>query len=465
MRLLLPRCILLLCLTSCSKRSAEELPRPEASAAVSSSPFSSPPPFSSSPQASPGTALKSESSVSKERASPPESSEAIRRDFELRCDFELFRGATGRVFSLKHAALICAEPCRFPAAGKQKLWLVKADAAEPADQYWPSNVWGTYSGAMQQADLHTQVSFLGAYPGEVMAFGAAESRSGEGNLPLVRFVSGAWRRDYREIPSDKPSLPPREYDAALLSAPVDRNPLYSFAYGAGAPAMATDKDALLIHDGKQWTTKPAEWGRYAQLTRLADGNTLVVEQGAWLITPKGEISLLDVELPHAETAVDIAGETWLLDDTHLWRPREKGRFKSAQPPKRTARGSSTLAKPIKDPTEFNAQCKTPIVIVNHSDGTQVHGEVVASLFAEDRGNGAGLEAYAVRFAMGDRSVVQAKDKATAERLLDVLKSRQHLSGELRCADLKALLPDPYAGSAYLRRLFIHARSGALLELT
>ncbi|MGE0326804.1 MAG: hypothetical protein AB7S68_31040 [Polyangiaceae bacterium] len=437
--LLLP----LICLSaSCSKRSPEELLRPEASAP---------------PQASAGTAQKSVSPVSKERGSP---------QAKPQWDFEAFQGPKGRVFSLQHAALICAEPCTFPDPGPQRLWLVKGDTAEPANAYWPRSVWGTYSAAMKQAKLSTRVTFLGDYPAEVRAYGAVESRSGEGNLPLVKFVAGAWQRDHREIPSDKLPLPPREYDAALLSAPVDRNPLYSFAWGAGAPTMVTKNNLLLIHDGKQWTTKPAEWGRYAQLTRLADGSTLALDQDVWLISAKGEITLLDLEGHHAETTVAIGGEAWIMGDNQLSRPRVRGRFKVAQLPRRAApAGVSTVTAPIEDPSEFDARCKTPLVLLQHSDGRDVYAGELAGLFAEDPGEGAGLQAYQVKFALGDRSAVQAEDKAAADRLLDVLKSHQDLKAELRCSDLSSLLPNPYAGSQYLQRLFIHARSGVVLELT
>ncbi len=425
----------------CSKDHPEAQPRPEPSLA---------------PQPSAATAVPRASSVSPERSSPPNG----------KYDYEVFRGALGRAYGLKRAALICEEPCRFPEETKQRVWLVRDGRAEPADQYWPRAVWGRYTSAMQQAKLQTRVTFFGDYPQELYAWGAVESRSGDGNLPLVKWSSDAWQRDHREFPSTRWTLPPREYDAALLSAPVDFNPLFSFAYGADAPPMTSKGGLLAIHTGKAWDTRPAPWAGAVQLTRLADGSTLALNRGAWLVSSKGEITALRIEKSLAEKSVTIAGDAWILGSYTLSRPSVPGRFKVAQLPLRTSRGRPpTQPGKIANPSGFDRRCKTPAVLIEHTDGTPLYGTELPSLFAEVPGEGAGLEAYVADFELGERSVVQAQDLAAAERVLDALKSHPDLRGELTCSDLRSLLPDPYARTEHLRRVFIHARSGVVLELT
>src|SRR5690606_23592596 len=118
----------------------------------------------------------------------------------------------------------------------------------------------------------------------------------------------------------------------------DFHPLFSFAYGAGAPSMTSKRELLALHDGEQWTTKPAPWKSAVELTRLSDGTTLGLEQEAWLISPGGEISPLRLEQSHAESTVEIGGDAWILGDYRLSKPSAPGRFKVAQLPARTSSG-------------------------------------------------------------------------------------------------------------------------------
>lgn len=437
--------VLALVVAACSKDGPES-PRAEPSSAPQSS---------AAPQPSVGTAVSRSSSVSKERSSPPNGEH----------DYQLFRGASGRVHRLEHAALICEEPCRFPEEGRQRVWLVRDGHAEPADQLWPRAIWGQYADAMRKAKLHTRVTFHGDYPGDFYAWGAVESRSGEGNLPLVKWASGAWQRSAQEHPQPRPQLPSRKYDAALLSSPVSFFPLLSFAYGAGAPAMTSDQGKLIIHDGKSWHSRPAPWPRLARLTRLADGNTLALAGDAWLVSPTGRITALGLEKSVAASTVDIGGDAWILGEDTLLRPSATGRFELAPLPQRTSSGRPPIrVEKIANPTDFDASCKTPVVVTGHRDGLRLFDSRLASLFAEDPGGGEGLEIYMVDFWLGQRSVVQAKDLAAARRWMNVLRSHPDLQGELECSDLRSLLPDPYARTEHLRRVFVHARSGLPLDL-
>lgn len=235
--------------------------------------------------------------------------------------------------------------------------------------------WG-YSYSGNYPDVCTTVVYYGDRDNST---GVTLKRSGK------TWVDGncASSPSYNEYPVIV-KRPPREFDDALLHAPI-AEAAKTLLRGANAPPMLIAKHALHVWDGKTWSTKDGPWKTHnldafrnetapsTRPVRLSNGATLVLE-GGYYINAQGEIAALQLIQDDKPVAVnvEIVGAIWeekspwliAMDDKEIYLATldasEKTPFVRAPIPARESAPSqpttsSSAATPIPaPPTTANA---------------------------------------------------------------------------------------------------------------
>ncbi|MCA9630214.1 MAG: hypothetical protein KC766_21230 [Myxococcales bacterium] len=455
--------LIALSLLGCSKKESPETPQPEPSATPA-------------PEPSAGTAVTTQSAAPAESAAPGDPD----------ADFVALTGPKGQHFVVGRAVVVCGGDCKFPADPPPPMWVIEDGKVREAPELWPANAWTTYAASMKKEKMTSSVSFSGDYPKQLFARGWGEGRTGDGNLPPVKFfvkywVDGTAMPDF--LPSDLP-LPPREYDEALLSLPTKQDPRSTFTYGGGGPPVAAEANSLWIRKGKEWVHKVAPWVSPAVLRRLADGDTLALGRGVHRIDKQGEIHELKLSGGSAAAIVDQGGVAYLASSAAVLRPTHPERFKLAPREERTASRSMTVepkattgdagadagdagnhpSAAFEKPAAYTDACKTPVIVARTKDGYLPSASDFADLFRKHPDQTLAYPLYKVSFVSGQRYLLRVKDDADARRLLTWVDAEKDLSGELACVDLDALWPDPSVKHERIERVFIHPWSGAQLPL-
>lgn len=453
--------LIALSLLGCSEKESAVTPQPELSAAPSAHP-------------SGGSAVTLKSAVPVETAPPAEPD----------MDFVEVAGATGRYFVVGDAVLVCGGGCSFPADPHPPMWIIQDGKIREAPELWPANAWTSYAESMKKEKMTSTVNFSGSYPKSLVARGWGEGRSGDGNLPAVKFFVKYWVEggDAPDLVVSERTTPPRQYDEALLTLPTKQDPRATFTYGAGGPALAAETNSLWIRKGKKWEHRVAPWVSAAHLRRLADGDTLAIGRGVHRIDKEGNIQALKTSRP-AETIVNQGGVAYLASSSAVMRPTHPERFKLASLETRTT-GRSESFKPnatgdagtdagdaggdpsasLEAPAAYGDACKTPVVVVRSKDGYLTTRSDFAELFRKHSDQTLAYPLYKVTFISGQRYLLRAKDDAAAKQMLGWVNAESDMSGELACVNLDALLPDPSVKHERIERVFIHPWSGAELPL-
>ncbi len=451
--------VLGLSLVACSKKENVDTPQPEPSAAPA-------------PSASAGTAISAQSAVPAEHATP-EDPEA---------DFVEVQGVSGHFFAVGDAVLVCGGGCTFPADPPPPMWIIENGKAREAPELWPANAWTGYASMMKKEHLTSSVSFSGEYPKQLFARAWGEGRTGDGNLPAVKFFVKYWvdGTESNDLKQYKRPVSPREYDEALLSLPTKQDPRSTFIYGGGGPPMAAEPNSLWIRKGKEWVRKLAPWVGKAELRRLADGDTLATGSGVHRISKDGAIQPLKATKP-AGTIVSQGGVAYLVSSSSLLKPTHPERFKLAALEKRTESRSMVFKKPqaadagadgggtdpslsLSEPGEHTEACTTPVVYVHTSEGYLPSASSLGDLFQKHADQALAYPVYKVSFSSGQRYLVRAKDNSAAQAMLGWVQEQKDLAGELKCVNLDALTSDPEVSKEQIERVYVHPWSGSLIPL-
>ncbi|MCA9648091.1 MAG: hypothetical protein H6718_20990 [Polyangiaceae bacterium] len=442
-----------LVLVACSKKESADTPQPEPSAMPSA-----------------GTAVTTKSAVPVESAAPEQAKDDG-------ADFEVVKGLSGKLFLVGDAVLSCGGSCEFPSTPPPKMQIMENGVVRDAPELWPANAWEPYLQEMKSQKLSSEVRFSGDYPKRLFAQGWGEGRTGEGNLPQVKFFVKYWVNATSDDLGFRylQATPPREYDEALLSLPTKRDPRQSFRYGADGPMLGAEAKSLWIRTAKEWVHKIAPWRDGVQLYRLTNGTTLAVQGDAYLISKQGEISKL--KLPSgAERAVDQGGVAYLFASNQVLKPKQPERFKLAPIEERVASRSMVVKKPsaedagadaeaapnasIEAPGDFSDACKTPVVLLQTSDGYLPRVDQIADVFRKHADHALAYPLYRITFTSGQRYLVRAKDVTAAKQFEGWVSGE--LKAELKCVDVDSMFPS--GKDDRMDRLFVHPWSGAQIEL-
>ena len=126
------------------------------------------------------------------------------------------------------AAILCETPCVFKKGPPPKVWLIEGDKVEEKPELWPGHAYQQYLPTLkEEGEGSAPVLYDGEYPDKLYAVGVSGSRVW-GGLPTVKFVKKYWAESrngvVRGSHSTDRGLPPREYDDALVTAPVTYTP-------------------------------------------------------------------------------------------------------------------------------------------------------------------------------------------------------------------------------------------------
>ncbi|MGE0326807.1 MAG: hypothetical protein AB7S68_31055 [Polyangiaceae bacterium] len=447
--------VAVLMLVACSKKESADTPQPEPSAVPST-----------------GTAVTSKSAVPRESAAPVQAEDDG-------SEFEALKGVSGRLFPVGNAVVACGGQCTFPSDPPPQMQIVENGVVRDAPELWPANAWADYAAGMKKEGITSTVSFSGEYPKQLFARGWGEGRTGEGNLPSVKFFVKYWVNG-EDSPQlfTKPAPPPREYDEALLTLPTSKSPTDTFTFGGGGPLLGAEAKSLWIREAKDWVRKIAPWGDRVKLWRLASGGTLALQGAAYLISKKGEISELKLPVSSVERVVNQGGVAYLIASNQVLKPKHPERFKLAPPEERVAGRSMTFKKPgtedagvdgaaappsasLEAPGEFSDQCKTPVVVITNSGGYLPRVGQLADLLRKHADQALSYALFKVTFISGQRYLARASDVASAKRFLEWANGGE-LKAELKCVDIDAMFPS--GKDERLDRVFIHPWSGVEIEL-
>ncbi len=261
---------------------------------------------------------------------------------------------SGKFFAVGSAAIVCESPCVFEKGAAPKVWLVQGSKVKEAPELWPGHAYQQYLQTLiDEDDGSAPVLYDGEYPNRLYAQGVSGSRTWPG-LPAVKFNKKYWaespnasvgRPEYRSRP-----LPPREYDEALMAAPVSYTPTARFFFGAGGPTIVLGSHHFFKWDGKAWSKKAAPWNETPEGLRLKDGSTLLTtDSGAFLVDREGKTS--SVKLPDGVSKLTghrIAGSVWLTasgDGVAVYRPTEASKFEVFDEPERKPHVAARVRHP------------------------------------------------------------------------------------------------------------------------
>ncbi len=436
----------------CSKTSAPEQAAPALSA-------------SAEPVPSAGSAVSRASAAPAESVPPAPSA-----DPSAGKDFVLYREVNARFFPVGKAVLACGLPCTYPAKPNQKVWLIEDGTAQERPELWPKKIWSEFDTTLTKNDLVPELSYGGAYPLHLWAWAGTDSRTGDGTLPHIKFAGKFWVRSEEAYDPQRP-LPPRKYDELLLSVPSPDDPTRSFVYGGGAPPMVVPAHMLFTYRKGKWQKRYAPWGENPDVTRLANGNTVVITEFSYLVTPDEQIRKLEVEEKHARAVARLGATAWLIGGLKLSKPVHPEEFKlaplerrkAARPVQQELSAASPPGDFHEDPAEYTAECKAPLIEIRSNSHTPYeYYHEVRKVLKQHPEEAAQLVAYRAHLKSGYALLLRAKDMAGLKQVQGWLQEIG--SADLKCQDLEALMPDPYAPSAKLRRVFFHPWSYAMLKL-
>lgn len=382
---------------------------------------------------------------------------------------------SGKFFPVGSAAILCETPCVFKKGPPPKVWLIEGDKVEEKPELWPGHAYQQYLPTLkEEGEGSAPVLYDGEYPDKLYAVGVSGSRVW-GGLPTVKFVKKYWAESrngvVRGSHSTDRGLPPREYDDALVTAPVTYTPEVRFFFGAGGPTIVLDSHAFHEWDGKAWTKKTAPWNETPEGARLADGRTLVTtEAAAYLVDKQGEVA--PVELPKGASELrryEIGGKLWLTSEekgVSVYRSElrtfdEPKRKAAASKPKEPVEGGAN--EPSQAP--FTDACPTPFVVLATPPSIDSPVPTLAKGLQGHTELSAALSFVAYKLGAQPYFGAQAKDEASARKLIDVIKSAiLGIRPQLVCMDALSHLPDPYDPPAGIRRVWLHLGSGVELRL-
>lgn len=367
------------------------------------------------------------------------------------------------------------------------------------------------------------VIYHGDYPNICAITVFPDDRTGTGGSSIKR-TGKTWvlgecpRRDGNSREETIPR-PPREFDDALLHAPM-AGAAKTLVYGAGAPAMVIEQQVLYVWDGKTWSKREAPWTKNQRElknhllhesrrpVRLANGMTIVPE-GGFLIDTKGEVSPL--QLVHDDKPIskdaEIVGALWapkfpwLLGydgtDIYLSTPdkNENIAYEKAslvgRPPAAKPAPAATIASPqaspsasagtpepspsasaaapafpsssLGNPRAFTAECKTPFVVLASPPKP---GQAYATTREGLRGHGELQDIVTfVEIVIAGKTIfgVQTRNEADARQFMEVVeKSVKGMKPALQCLDVLSLVPDRYAPPEGIRLVGINLTTGELV---
>lgn len=431
--------------------------------------------------------------------------------FKLEKEFELRTSN----FDLGSAWLFCQFPCEIRRGPNMRMWLVTPEGIEENGKLWPGHAWQDYLAGMEGEGYKSiQVHFSGDYP-KIYATAYTDSRTGE-PMPALAFQRKYWAvhtGGYID-PSTRDRTPPRGYDAALLTAPVDFDPTKALAFGGSGPTLLVSARKLHVFEAGKWTSRDAPFGNSPRAVRLADGATLVLhDDGMHVVDAK--LGVKEVELqqkdPSKKLSFIVLGKSVrVLDDgliTRLYLPAKASNVEVfARPPREPESEKRKLAAaPVvsqqttdaaadaansaavqneggadagnavqADPNTlgempplvaFTEACSTPFVML----ATPPH----LGTYYETTGRGlAGHHELAplltfVEFKRGKTNFfgAQAKDEAAARKLMEVIKARiPAMKPRLGCLDAVGHIGDPYTAPKEMRMVPLHLGSGVRLRL-
>lgn len=364
--------------------------------------------------------------------------------------------------------------------------------------------------------------YRGEYPQICATLVFEGDRTGTGG-PTVKRTGKTWAigecpesSAYNEEPPAP--RPPREFDEALLHAPI-ANAAKTIVYGASAPPMLIAPRALYVWEGKTWSKREAPWEKTRQtferrrypvsqrLTRLTSGATLVTE-GGYLIDAKGEISPVHLIQDDKSISpnVEVIGALWTKDFPWLVGlegnefylatpdksdnisyvratiasrvvPTTKTSTAAARPspapePSPSASAATSAAAPpstpasasgLTEPKPFTAACTTPFVLLASPPKP---GQAYATTREGLRGHGElqDLGTFLELVIEGKTYFgVQTKTEADAKQLMDVVEtSVKGMKPALRCLDVLSLVTDRYAPPEGIRVVGINLTTGELV---
>ena len=398
-----------------------------------------------------------------------------------------------RVFEVGSAAVVCAEPCVFKKGPPNKTWLVDKDGVREDPKLWPGHAWQHLIPHLETEGNGEgiAVSYFGEYP-KLRATAYTGSRTGE-VLPALVFQKKYWSPADRHLAdSSKRPRPPRRYDVALVTAPIDVNPIDKLVYGGGGPTLLAGPKKLHVYKGDSWATRPAPWDNAPRSIRLAGGATLVVAKENVFLVGK-DLKVTNVKLGQGEAPKKLAYLTLGTalrvlsrdDGLRVYRPTQAAGLLVHPPENRkepskpralaTAVGVDSGAdgaaaqdgvSEMPPPVGFSSKCKTPFVLL----------ATPPDLGGSYSMTGQGLKgqhelAHNLTFVEYRRGKIhyfgaQAKDEASARKLMELVK--QNIPGmkpQLGCLDAVGHIGDPYtAPPKAMRVVHMHLGSGTRLRL-
>ena len=431
--------------------------------------------------------------------------------FELAHRFE----RRARFFAVGTAAIVCSGECTHPTKGgpKPKVWLMQGDRVEERPELWPGNAYANVIGAMQE-EGGVSFRYFGTYPDDLFVFPDYSVSRGGINVGTAKFHKKYWvLKDGGDRYGASPK-PPRRYDDAVLSSPVEQSPQSGFVYGAGGPTLYVRDGKLHTYDGKKWSTRKTPWGPSPKATRLTTGATLVTsESRAYLVRKDGSLHNLTGDVQGKSTgawlqAAAVDGKLWVAattsSDLSVMRAKNAGSVTVAglekrEPPRPrsknkptaaptapsapgdaaattpTAGDSDAAAKPdatakvgddaLPAPSPFSAECRTPFVMMATPPSKGWNYTATAKGlrgFTKLVGRVTFIELVREgRVYFG----AQATDEASANDLIAALKQGiPKMKPRLVCFDGLKHLPDRYAPPDNIRVVFIHLASGTTMKL-
>lgn len=385
-------------------------------------------------------------------------------------DFVLYQDLKARFFPVGNAVIACGLPCSYPTQPDQKVWLLTGDEPKERPELWPRTLWKAFDANLKANDLVPDVTYGGEWPNHLWVWAGTGSRTGEGTLPSANFERGRWVDSSDMFSADHP-LPPRKYDEILLSAPSPSDPTQTFVYGGDGPPMVVPAHMLFTYRKGKWEKRFAPWGENARVTRLENGNTIVVTEFSYLVTPDQKIRKLEVEEKHAQVIVRLGAVAWLAGQLKLSKPVKSEDFKLAKLERRASppdveplTASSPAESFLEDPVDYSDGCKTPIIEVRRNSHQVDYGfdyklRVIMQQHAKEASQLVGYEAH---LKSGFALLFSAKDVALLKQFVEWWQPAAE--PKLKCLDVAALMPDPYAPTPKLRRKFYHPWSARALEL-
>ncbi len=358
--------------------------------------------------------------------------------------------------------------------------------------------------------------YRGVYPDICAITVFPEDRAGIGGPSLKRsgktWVLGDCPESPRDTHDAPPPRAPREFDDALLHAPI-ADAAKNIIYGAGAPAMLIRQQVLYVWDGKTWSKRDAPWTanrRHFQQdylpaskrpVRLASGVTLVPE-GGFVIDNKGDV--LPLQLVHDNKPVspdtEIVGVLWTAkfpwllgydgNEIYLSTPDKvenisyakaslTGRVSPAKPPAPAASASAGVPEPspsasaapamafasstLGNPQAFTAECKAPFVVMA---GPPKPGQTYATTREGLRGHSEFQDTVTfVEVVIAGKTIfgVQTRNESDARQFIEVVeKSIKGMKPSLQCLDVLSTVTDRYAPPEGIRVVGINLTTGELV---